>query len=147
VDLDAAALTVRQAKTEAGRRTIALPAMVVSALHQHRVRQLQERVASSVWVDPDLVFTSSLGTALDRRNVLRWWYALTARAGVTRRRFHATRHTAATLMLNAGVPLEVVSATLGHAGLAITADIYARVMPEYQRQAAEVMERVLGAAR
>ena len=47
-------------------------------------------------------------------------------------------------MLNNGVPLEVVSATLGHAGLAITADVYAKVRPELQRTAATAMERVLG---
>jgi len=63
---------------------------------------------------------------------------------VGRRRFHASRHTAATLMLNNGVSLEVVSATLGHAGLAITADVYARVQPELQRTAATAMESVLG---
>jgi integrase len=47
-------------------------------------------------------------------------------------------------MLNDGVPLEVVSATLGHAGLAITADVYAKVRPKLQRQAANVMQNVLG---
>ena len=36
-------------------------------------------------------------------------------------------------MLNNGVPLKVVSKTLGHAGLAITADVYAKVRPELQR--------------
>jgi integrase len=50
-------------------------------------------------------------------------------------------------MLNNGVPLEVVSATLGHAGYAITADVYARVRPSLQRQAADAMENVLGGSR
>jgi len=76
--------------------------------------------------------------------VLRWWHDLTMRAGVGRRRFHASRHTAATLMLNAGVPLEVVSETLGHAGLAITKDVYAKVRPQLQQQAADVMQTLLG---
>jgi hypothetical protein len=49
-------------------------------------------------------------------------------------------------MLNNGVPLEVVSATLGHAGLAITADVYAKVRPELQRKAADTMQEVLGGA-
>jgi hypothetical protein len=59
-----------------------------------------------------LVFASSIRTRLDRRNVLRWWHDLTVRADGGGRRFHASRHTAATPMLNKGVPLEV-SATLG----------------------------------
>jgi integrase len=144
VDLENATLTVTDAKTDAGRRTIALPGFVVSALRSHQRAQRVERMAAAVWRDPDLVFASTTGTPLDSRNLLRWWHDLTVRAGVGRRRFHASRHTAATLMLNAGVPLEVVSKTLGHAGLAITADVYAKVRPELQRTAADAMERVLG---
>ncbi len=99
------------------------------------------------WDNPGLVFATTVGTRYDRRNILRWWHQLTINAGVGRRRFHASRHTAGTLMLNAGVPLEVVSATLGHAGLAITADVYAAVLPDLQRGAATAMQQVLGGAR
>jgi integrase len=45
------------------------------------------------------------------------------RAGTLR--FHALRHTAATVALAQGVPLEVISRQLGHAGYGITADVYA----------------------
>jgi integrase len=144
VDLDAATLTVTKSKTRSGERTIALPAFVVEALKAHRRRQVAERLAARVWLDGDYVFATSVGTPWEGRNVLTWWHEVTERAGVGRRRLHAARHTAATLMLNAGVPLEVVSKTLGHAGLAITADVYAKVRPELQRQAADAMERVLG---
>jgi site-specific recombinase XerD len=50
-------------------------------------------------------------------------------------------------MLNNDVPLEVVSSTLGHAGLAITADVYAQVQMRLLRKAADTMETVLGGAR
>ena len=43
-----------------------------------------------------------------------------------------------------GVSLEVVSKTLGHAGLAITADVYAKVGEKLQRSAADPMQQVLG---
>jgi integrase len=144
VDLEAGTVTIREAKTEAGRRTIALPSFVIASLRRHRAKQLEERIGAAAWAGPDLVFASTVGTKLDRRNVLRWWHELTEQAGVGRRRFHASRHSAATLMLNRGVPLEVVSATLGHAGYAITADVYARVRPQLQRQAADAMQDLLG---
>jgi integrase len=138
LDLGHAKLTVTAAKTDAGVRTIPLPASVVAALRRHKI-------ASKYKTPDDYVFASATGTMRDGRNLLRWWHGLTERAGVGRRRFHASRHTAATLMLNNGVPLEVVSAILGHAGLAITADVYAKVGSDLQRQAADVMEEVLGA--
>jgi integrase len=144
LDLDATTMRVIGTKTTASVRTVALPAFVVDALRRHRVRQLEERLAAPMWGDPDLVFTTTIGTRIHRRNALRWWHQLTIAAGVGRRRFHASRHTAATIMLNNGTPLEVVSATLGHAGLAITADVYAKVRPELQRTAADTMQRVLG---
>jgi integrase len=50
------------------------------------------------------------------------------------RRFHVSRHTAATLLLEAGVPLEVVSAILGHANISMTADIYAKVRSDLKRR-------------
>jgi integrase len=145
IDLDASILRVVKAKTDAGVRQLSLPDFAVAALRRHRAAQRLEQIAATRWDDPGLVFTTSVGSRIHSRNALHWWHDLTVRAGVGRRRFHASRHTAATLMLNNGVPLEVVSATLGHAGLAITSDIYAKVRPELQRTAATAMERVLGA--
>jgi integrase len=144
LDLDGGTITVHGTKTKASQRRVALPPFVAAALRRHHLAQLEERLAAPVWVDDGLVFTTTIGTRIHRRNVLRWWHRLTVRAGVGRRRFHASRHTAATLMLNNGVPLEVVSTTLGHAGLSITADVYAKVRPELQRRAADAMEQVLG---
>jgi integrase len=60
---------------------------------------------------------------------------------------HGTRHTHATLLLKAGVPLHVVSRRLGHASEAFTAAVYAHVLPGQQREAAETFSRlVFGAA-
>jgi integrase len=144
LDLRRGTLTVTKSKTKAGQRTISLPPFVTASLKAHRASQAKEKMASRVWADPGLVFTTTIGTPIPPNNASSWWHALTERAGIGRRRFYCTRHTAATLMLNNGVPLEVVSATLGHASLAVTADIYAKVRPDLQRTAAEVMDRVLG---
>ena len=143
IDLDTSSATIHGTKTTASDRQVALPGLAEEALRRHRAAQAVERMAATYWHDPGLVFTTSIGTRIHRRNVLRWWHQLTEAGGVGRRRFHASRHTAATLMLNNGVPLEVVSATLGHAGLAITADVYAKVRPELQRSAATAMDQVL----
>ena len=120
---------------------------MVIALRRRRARQLEERLAAPRWDDAGLVFTTTVGTQLQSKNAWEWWNKLCDRSGVGRRRFHATRHTAATLMLNNDVRLEVVSKTLGHSGLAITADVYAKVRPELQRSAADAMERLFGTGR
>jgi integrase len=132
---------LKQPKTDAGQRPgLPLPGVAVTALRAHHRRQLADGSAS-----PDgFVFTTPEGEPLKARDVLTWWHQALARAGVKRRRFYATRHTAATLMLNHGVALEVVSKILGHAGYAITADIYAKVGGKMERDAVATMEGVLG---
>jgi len=86
------------------------------------------------------VFTSPVGTPIDPRNVNRWWDQLCESAGIGHHRFHASRHTAATLLLDSGVALEVVSAILGHASIAITADVYAKVTADAKRRALSLLD-------
>ena len=50
--------------------------------------------------------------------------------------FHCSRHTAATLNLSLGVPLEVVSKLLGHTKISTT-QIYAKIVNESRRTAVD----------
>jgi integrase len=58
-------------------------------------------------------------------------------------RFHDLRHTAATLMLSAGVHPKVVQETLGHSQISLTLDTYSHVLPTMQDEAAEKMNKIL----
>ncbi|MGI9576664.1 MAG: tyrosine-type recombinase/integrase [Microthrixaceae bacterium] len=160
IDLEAATLTVRHTlKRRKGRglvlgttknrshRTLPMPDLCVGALRSHRQGQLEERLkAGPDWVDTDHVFTTPIGTPVDPDNLTKAFHRLCDEAGIGHRRFHALRHSAATIMHAAGVPLEVISKTLGHAGYSITADIYARVGEELARRAASDMDRALSGA-
>ncbi len=130
-------------KTEGSAATIALPASLVTALREHVEVQQLERMVAPAWVDPGLVFTTSVGTALEPRNVSRSWSTLCDRANVRRVRLHDLRHSAATFMLSAGVDLKMIQTTLRHSRLATTADVYAHVLDDVQHQAAERMDVVL----
>lgn len=147
VDLAGGQLRVRGTKSQASDRVVPLSVSVAESLRRHQHAQHVERMAATYWHDPALVFPTSIGSRYDKRAITRWWHGLTERAGVGRRRFHASRHTAATLMLNAGVPLEVVSRILGHASLSITSDVYAKPGSAMLRDAADAMEGVLGTLR
>ena len=58
-------------------------------------------------------------------------------------RLHDLRHTHATILLLAGVPVHVVSQRLGHASPTITLSVYAHVMPGNQRDAADLFARLI----
>lgn len=50
-------------------------------------------------------------------------------------RFHDLRHSTVTLLAGMGVPLKVVQEIVGHSDIAMTADIYAHVLPAMQKDA------------
>jgi integrase len=58
-------------------------------------------------------------------------------------RLHDLRHTHATILLTAGVPVHVVSQRLGHASPVITMTVYAHVLPGSQREAADLFARLI----
>ncbi len=140
----AAGLTFTEPKTVRSRRTLPLPGPCVDQLRAHRVRQACERLkAGALWVDHDLLFPSELGTPLDPRNALRACQAVARRAGLGAVKLHTLRHTCASLLLAQGVHPRVVMETLGHSGISITMDVYSHVMPQQQREAADVLTKVL----
>jgi len=65
------------------------------------------------------------------------------RAGLPIPRLHDGRHTAATLALQAGVPINVVSGRLGHEHVSTTLDVYAAYLPLADRDAASRIGQLL----
>lgn len=63
------------------------------------------------------------------------------RAGLARLTPHALRHGAATIMLTGGASMRAIAEQLGHKNPAITARIYAHVVPESQRAAVSLLDR------
>jgi integrase len=131
-------------KTKYGKRSLALGENAIQVLRVHNERQQAERVAAGeTWMDYGLIFTTSNGTPIHQRNLLRDFKALLKRAGLPPIRFHDLRHTAASLMLNYDVPVIVASRRLGHARASITMDIYGHLIPSMQAEAAEVIDRLV----
>ncbi len=140
-------LVLVKPKTKESQRTLPLPTSLIPALRQHKVWQLQEKLlAGSRWRDHDLVFCTSVGTPISPRNLLRSLQALLDRAGLPRMRFHDLRHSCATLLLAQGVPVKVVQEILGHTDPRVTLGIYQHVVMEDRRQAAAIMDVLLGEA-
>jgi len=152
IDLTGDEMTVRRAttKSDAGHRTLPLIPAARRVLVDHR------RTSGAVASIGGYVFTRPGGLPLYHQLVDRRWNTLLASAGITHlcrncgsgddcstsvRRFHVSRHTAATLLLEAGVELEVVSAILGHSSIGITADVYAKVRSDLKRRGLSAVDR------
>ncbi len=127
-------------KTRSGKRINDLDDITIKILRNHYERQQADRLkAGERWKEYGLIFTTSIGTPIPVGELLRTFYRLLADAGLPRIRFHDLRHTAASLMLNHGVPAIVVSKRLGHARVSITEDTYGHLLPGMQVEAARII--------
>lgn len=132
-------------KTHRSRRSIALDAGTAQGLQEHRRRQLEGRLlVGPAYTDQDLVFATPVGDVLADSTVRTAFNRILQRAELPRIRIHDLRHTAATLMLKAGVQPKVVSDRLGHSTVAFTLDNYAHALPDMQRDGAEALARMIG---
>ena len=131
-------------KTKRGRRTVALGDRAIEVLRQQYEQQQVERLAAGEsWQEFGLIFTTKNGTPIHYRNLLRDYKILLRKAGLPEIRFHDLRHTAASLMLNHGIPVIVVSRRLGHAKPSITLDVYGHMIPTMQAEAAQKIDELI----
>ena len=127
-------------KTPNAARTIDLDLATVQLLADWRAEQAAHFGADDAnrWVftkpDGDLLHPQSLSQAFDRA---------VATAAVPKISLHGLRHTHATLLLKAGVPLKVVSERLGHATPAFTMATYQHILPGMQAEAAATFAALL----
>ncbi len=157
VDLENGTLTVRrqlqridgrlelvETKSEEGARPLLLPAVAISALRRHQAKQDQERTeCGDEWRESGMVFTSTIGTPLDARHVIRRHHAILTAAKIPHLRFHDLRHSAATLLLAQGVSPKYISQLLGHKQVSFTMQTYAHVIRETQQELADKMDEIL----
>jgi integrase len=133
-------------KTQAGRRAIKLDAEVVEVLRRHQEAQVFERRSwGGSYHDQHLVFCHPDGTRYHPDTLTGQFQRLARRAALPRIRFHDMRHTHATLLLEAGIDITVVSKRLGHASVKTTADLYVHVTERLQNAAAERFSAYLAA--
>jgi integrase len=131
-------------KTKRGDRVVYIDAETVVMLRRQQETQNLERTGwGPAWNDSGLVFTREDGSALRPEYATRRFQALAQDAGLPVIRLHDLRHTNASLALDAGVDLKVVSERLGHSQIAITADLYTHVNSGPGRAAAEQIARAL----
>ena len=137
-------LIYEEPKADRSRRTLALPAQLVEALKAQRKAQAEERLqAGSEWEEHGMVFARVNGHPIDKKADWKAWKALLIKANVRTVRLHDGRHTAATLLLSAGVHPRVVMELLGHSQMRTTTDTYSHVMPALAQEAADTMGAAL----
>ncbi len=97
-------------KSKAGKRTIGLPAQLVTLLQEHRTQQDAEQAAAS-----------PTGGALNPNTDYHEWKSLLEEVGVRESQLPDARHTAATVLLLLEVPLRTVMSIMGWSSVEMAA--------------------------
>lgn len=141
-------------KTKRSRRCIKIGPECVQLLREYRQHQKAERFkVGSEWmrrveiengktVDNDLLFTRWNGQPLDPNAVTSWFPGFLAAHDLPAVHFHSLRHTNASLLIAAHVPVTTVSGRLGHAKTSTTTDIYAGFIRSSDAAAADALTDV-----
>jgi len=132
-------------KTAKAKRTVPIPNEVAFALRLQRMHQAKVKLAvGEAYQDQDLVFSTSKGTPINPRGLIRKFHEIRKASGLsTDITVHSLRHTFATRMLERGESLKTVQELLGHADIATTGNTYAHVMPEVKVAAGVNMNGLL----
>jgi integrase len=158
-------------KSRESRRTLALPAFVVATLQRHYTAQKERQLAAGKeWQRSDFVFTTGIGRPMDGSLVTRdlkrilkaTWMG--GRSACTHQRnrdgacldcsatrlpvvnFHGLRHSCASVLLAAGVPMRDVSELLGHSDVRLTLSTYAHVVDANRARLADTIDTVFAEA-
>jgi integrase len=128
-------------KTRTSRRTVDLDAATTRELERWR-RQLRRQ---GLPCGPDdWMFCNRSGRFLNPESISQLFDRILRRTDLRRIRFHDLRHTHATLLIAAGVPIKIVSERLGHAHPAFTMHTYQHVLPGMSAAAAEQFALLVG---
>lgn len=161
IDVDEARLSVTQnvtapdykvivsdVKSAHSLRTIDLDERTVAVLRSWRKRQLETYMQTGVRSDDSgFVFARPNGDPIHPDYFSQGFERLVTKLDLPRIRLHDLRHTHATLLLKAGIPVKVVSERLGHASVAFTMQVYQHVLPGMQADAAATFGDVVFGAR
>jgi integrase len=112
-------------KTEAGERTLPLPAPVLDALRRFKATQAAERLAAGeAYEASGYVLVDELGAPFKTDQLRRAAYRLMRAGGVRKVRLYDARHACLTYLSVSGVPAPIVSAWAGHADLSMAQRVY-----------------------
>lgn len=133
-------------KTKGSVRSVGLPGAVVADLRRHRTSQLAERVAAKDWNadDPGFVFTTRTGQPIDAANLRRLVREIAAKAGVGHVTPYDLRHTATSVLSEAGVRNEHLADLLGHVDTRMVERHYRHRLGDSIDVATGPMQAVLG---
>ena len=124
-------------------RTVKVDDYTIDLIKQLKAEKERERFRlGTAWQGDEWLFTKWDGSIMFPSTPSHWFRSFLKRHGLKHRKFHALRHTSATLLLLAGTNVKQVSGRLGHADLRVT-NQYLHCIAEADEAAANALGNML----
>lgn len=132
-------LIIGSPKTKNSYRTIEIDEVTLNYLQEWRIEQRQQlfKLGYNALSDSQLVFSNSNNEMLRPWLVQRWNITIGKHAGLKHISVHGFRHTHASLLFEAGTPMQDVKERLGHASITTTMNVYTHVTSSHKKQTAD----------
>ncbi|MGX2959478.1 tyrosine-type recombinase/integrase [Peribacillus sp. JNUCC 23] len=155
IDFDKGIIYIRQtltqsaeiksgAKNKSSIRSLTIPNRLLTELKIHRKLIDYEKSNCNIrYQDNDLVLPTRYGAPMIPRNFRKEFYNLTDHLDLPRIRFHDTRHTHASLLIQQNVNVKLIADRLGHKDIETTLNTYSHVLPDMQRSVSDKLDEII----
>jgi integrase len=139
---------IKSKSTKTGKsRTIMLPPYCLAMLKKFRAEQAQTQLLlGDRWQGDNWIFTQADGKPMYPTTPTLQFSRFLKRNGLEHKKFHALRHTSATLLLSNGTNIKNVATRLGHSQLKTT-NRYVHAVEQAEKEAANTFETLLNTNR
>lgn len=137
---------VKEPKTKASKRKVALPPSMLEELKDYYSHKLDERdKIGDRWQggEYNFMFCHPDGKAFHQERPYLWFRAFLKKNNLRYIKFHTLRHTSATLLINQGVHAKIISERLGHGNIQVTMNTYGFALRAADQNAADKFESIL----
>lgn len=93
------------------------------------------------WQDSDRLFVTWDGRPMHPDTPSSWFPEFLERHKLPHLPFHGIRHTAATMLINQGLPAKSISGRMGHSSISTTFNIYGHYLKSADKEAADRLEQ------
>lgn len=127
-------------KTKTSNRYIAL-SDVLADIFKEQKKHNEEKISNlgKDYSYPEMVFTTDKGNYVDRSGLNTQFRRFVKGTDFDFITLHSLRHCNATLLINSGIDLKIVSELLGHSDVSTTANVYADVLESAKARVADLI--------
>lgn len=131
-------------KTKSSARVIALPPQLIELLKEQKEwQEKQKETVGDRWIEHSAVFTGEYGEYMSKNYINLAFKKFLKDHNLPNVHIHDLRHANASLLINMGVPVKVISEHLGHSNTLTTENIYAHIFNETRVKASKAISQAL----